>query len=89
MPRIDSPPTHCPPFLSAGANGPPVDPAGFPGFNNARKCLYCAPPPPACKAAGTCGVREAEYVGIADRLELWDGRMWDGTFVFDADRCVQ
>ena len=50
--------------------------------------MYCQPPPPACKATGTCGVREAEYVGIGDRIELWDGRMWDGTFVFDSDRCV-
>ena len=50
--------------------------------------MYCAPPPPACKATGTCGVRELEYVGIGDRMELWDGRMRDGTFVFDSDRCV-
>jgi hypothetical protein len=48
--------------------------------------MYCKPPP-ACRAT-TCDVREAEYVGIGDRIELWDGRMWDGTFVFDSDRCV-
>jgi len=53
--------------------------------------MYCGPPTSPCLAAGggkACAVGESEYVGFGDRIETWDGRMWDGTFVFDFDRCV-
>ena len=60
--------------------------ANFDALNAERKCMYCAPPRPPCTVTGTCPVVSKEYLGIADRIEAWDGMLPDGSHVLSTDR---
>lgn len=48
------------------------------------KCINCLPQPK-CQA-GTCSFQARQFVGLQSRLQTWNGQMYDGTSVFDADR---
>ena len=63
-------------------------PTGFNVGNDLRKCMYCGPPVPQCKRLNNCSYFSSTYVGVEDRIELWNGVLQDGSDVFHPDRKV-
>lgn len=60
---------------------PYVGTATQPG-NKCENCRYKKP----CEAPANCRYSSRHLTGIQDRIEPWDGDMYDGSSVFDFDR---